>query len=63
MTRNMAITLIRQHSIEPNACMMGGNHKCLLGLNTTDDPCESFDSALGIHNTYKLADVMNWLGY
>ena len=70
ISRLAAVALIRQHSIEPNACVVGGTHNCWDHVRS--DPCESFNSAFEnkaldtgpwTATQYKRADIMNWLGY
>ncbi len=64
ISRKQALEIVRDHGWKPDSCVVMGSHKCLNGLVMTgDDRCESFNTSLGIHDTYAVIDVKSWLGY
>ncbi len=65
ISRREAFEIVGAHGYNPNTCtVMGVDHNAKHQLSVgCSRGCESFVSALGIHDQYAVIDVKNWLGY
>jgi hypothetical protein len=57
MTRETAVKILRQHSIEVD------QPTAWFPETGTGDPASTFDLEVGIKDEYTSSEVYNWLGY
>lgn len=61
ISRKQALEIVNAHGFGPSDCTVGMcKHDCPLKYKA---PCATFDDNLGVHDSYALIDVKNWLGY
>jgi hypothetical protein len=64
ISRKQALEIIGNHGHDPKDCVVSHARDGELWNGKTLEPyCESFDSYLGVHDSYAIIDVKNWLGY
>ena len=62
ISRKQALEIVNSYELGPGDC---AREWCSQGdcPHQIGEPCATFNSTLGIHDSYALIDVKNWLGF